>query len=277
LAVFLELRAGWVIAATAAKSWKDLRMLTDAQSIMVDAGPARLHVRVAGSGPTLVLLPGMGRGSSDLDPLASRLIQAHYRVVLPQPRGLAPSTGPLEGLSFHDLAADIAAVIEKVCADQRDIANGAAPVVVIGHAIGNRIARTVAADRPDLARLVVLLTSSGRIQPTPKIAAAMRLGLAPDTPIEARREAAAQAWFGPGGDPTPWLDGWSQELIAGFRAAAAATDVSDFWTAGTAPVLIVQGLDDVFAPIENGRLLKRDLGDRATLMELPGIGHAMPV
>jgi pimeloyl-ACP methyl ester carboxylesterase len=36
------------------------------------------------------------------------------------------------------------------------------PAVVIGHAFGNRIARCLAADRPALVDLVVLLSSSGR-------------------------------------------------------------------------------------------------------------------
>jgi pimeloyl-ACP methyl ester carboxylesterase len=117
-------------------------MLDDVQSFMVPAASAELHVRVAGTGPTLVLLPGMGRGSSDLDPLAARLASAGYRVVLPQPRGLGPSTGQLKGLTFHDFAADIARVIEHVCAGRKDVASGGAPAVVIGHAIGNRIART---------------------------------------------------------------------------------------------------------------------------------------
>lgn len=252
-------------------------MLDDVQSFMVPAASAELHVRVAGAGPTLVLLPGMGRGSSDLDPLAARLADAGYRVVLPQPRGLAPSTGRLDGLTFHDFAADIARVIEFVCAGRDGVARGGAPAVVIGHAIGNRIARTLAADRPDLVRLVVLLTSSGRVQPGPEVAAAMRVGLSPDSSPEDRRGAATLAWFGPGHDVTPWVDGWSQELIAALHAAAAATDVADFWTAGRAPVLILQGLADVCAPVENGRMLKRDIGDRATLIELPGVGHAMPI
>jgi pimeloyl-ACP methyl ester carboxylesterase len=159
-------------------------MLDHAQSFLVPAPSAQLQVRVAGAGPAVVLLPGMGRPSSDLDPLATRLVEAGYRVLLPQPRGLSPSTGRLDGLTFHDFAADIACVIEHVCADK------GAPVVVIGHAIGNRIARTLAADRPDLVRLVVLLTSSGRVQPAPDIAAAMRIGL--------RSAAGSPRW--PGSD-----------------------------------------------------------------------------
>ena len=65
--------------------------------------------------------------------------------------------------------------------------------------------------------------------------------------------------------------------MTAYLAAAAATPVEDCWTAGAAEVLIVQGLADVAAPVGNGRLLKQELGERGTLVELSGIGHAMPV
>ena len=162
-----------------------------AQDFLLAAGDAQLDVRDLGTGPLLVLLPGLGRPSSDLDLFAARLVEAGYRVVLPQPRGIGASTGSLEHLTLHDLARDIAAVIEAV---------GGEPAVVIGHAFGNRIARCLAADRPDLVRLVVLLSSSGKVQPTADIAEAIRLAQAVDTPPDVRARAVRDAWFAPGSD-----------------------------------------------------------------------------
>src|SRR6266481_3061123 len=94
------------------------------------AGQARLRVRITGEGRTLVLLPGLGRPAEDLDPFAARLIAAGYRVAQPDPRGCGGSTGPLDGLTLHDLARDVAAVIETLQAGS---------AVTIGHAFGNRI------------------------------------------------------------------------------------------------------------------------------------------
>jgi len=239
-----------------------------AQHFLVTAGDAQLDVRSLGAGAALVLLPGLGRPSSDLDLFAARLVDAGYRVVLPQPRGIGGSTGPLEHLTLHDLACDIAAVIEAV---------GGAPAVVIGHAFGNRIARCLAADRPDLVRLVVLLSSSGKVQPTADIAEAIRLAQAVDTPPDVRAKAVRAAWFAPGSDIRPWLDGWSQPVMRAYLAAAEATAVEDWWTAGQADVLIVQGACDVSAPVGNGRLLREEIGNRATLIELADVGHALPV
>ena len=216
----------------------------------------------------MLLLPGLGRPAQDLDPLASRLRAGGYRVILPDPRGDGASTGPLEGLTLHDLAADVAAVIEAF--ELQD-------VTIVGHAFGNRIARCVAADRPDLVARVVLLGCSGKIQPTPVIAEAIRLAQAVNTPHDVRADAVRAAWFGPGADITPWMSGWSQPVMKAYLAAAAATDIADWWTAGHAAVLIIQGAADVAAPPKNGHLLKEEIGDRAELRDLPGVGHSVAI
>jgi len=205
------------------------------------AGDVRLRVRVrvseadpAPATPTLVLLPGLGRSAEDLDPLAARLGDAGYRIVQPDPRGCGGSSGRLDGLTLHDLAGDVAAVIERFCGGQ---------AVIVGHAFGNRIARTVATDRPDLVDAVVLLGCSGLVQPSSEIAEAIRLAQAVDTPHEIRAKAVRAAWFGPGRDISVWMSGWSQPVMKSYLAAAAATDTASWWTAGSAPVLIVQGAE----------------------------------
>jgi pimeloyl-ACP methyl ester carboxylesterase len=243
-------------------------LMMDYTTTTVPAPGASIRVRTAGSGPALVLLPGLGRPAEDLDPMARLLVAAGYRVIQPDPRGSGGSTGPLEGLTLHDLAGDVAAVIEGA---------GEAGITIVGHAFGNRIARAVAANRPELVRTVVLLGCSGKVQPSPAIAEAIRLAQAVDTDPATRARAVADAWFAPGRDTSIWMDGWSQPVMKAYLAAAAATDTASWWTAGQARVFIIQGLADVSAPPENGRLLKQEIGDRATLIELPGIGHALAV
>lgn len=234
----------------------------------VVTGPARLRVRSAGVGQLLVLLPGLGRPGRDLDPLAALLVAAGYRVLQPELRGDYGSTGPLEGVTLHDLAADVAAVIE---------AFGATEAVLIGQGFGNRIARMTAADRPEMVRAVVLLGCSGKVMPSADIAAAIRLAQAIDTPPDARAHAVQTAWFAPGHDGSVWMDGWSQPVMQAYLAAAARTDTDSWWTAGRANVLIVQGAEDVAAPPANGHLLLQEIGARGMLVDLPGIGHAVGV
>src|SRR4051794_18984594 len=113
----------------------------------VTRGDARLEVLAQGTGPLIVLLPSLGRGAEDFDLIAERLASADFRVLRPQPRSIGQSTGPWHGLNLHDLAADIAAVIEH---------ENKGPAFVVGHAFGNRVARMFATDRPDLVRAVSL-------------------------------------------------------------------------------------------------------------------------
>ena len=83
--------------------------------------------------------------------MARLIAKEGFRVLRPEPRGIANSTGPMSGVTLHDLAADVAAIIEG---------EGKGPVVVVGHAYGHFVARTLATDRPDLVRGVVLAAAS---------------------------------------------------------------------------------------------------------------------
>ncbi len=234
----------------------------------VESGGARLRVFACGQGPPLVLLPGIGRPPADLAAFAGLLVQAGYRALLPEPRGIGQSNGPLEGITLHELAADVAAAMDA------DSASGA---VVIGHAFGNRVARALAVDRPDLVRAVVLLSASGKVHGSAKSAEWNRLALDASADPQERRAAAAAAWFGPGADVTPWLTGWCIAQREAFAQAARATPLSEWWSAGSAQVLIVLGGADASSPPQNGYLLKEEIGPRAKLLELPGIGHSLPV
>ena len=239
------------------------------ETLLVAAGPARIRAFARGSGPTVVMLSGMGRPPADLEAFGKTIADAGYRVAICEYRGVGDSTGPMEGITFHDLAKDVVAVIDKV---------GGAPVALIGHAFGNRIARTLAADRPDLVACVVMLGASGKVQPSPEIAEAIKVAQSMHLPRKEREGAVRKAWFGPDRDVSGWLDeNWSQGFIKAALGAAERTPLSEFWTAGRAPILIVQGLADVSAPPANGRLLKEEVGDRATLVELEGVGHSLAV
>jgi len=64
------------------------------QHVMVTRGDARLEVLAQGQGPTIVLLPSLGRGATDFDTIAEHLVDAGFHVLRPQPRGIGQSTGP---------------------------------------------------------------------------------------------------------------------------------------------------------------------------------------
>src|SRR5258708_34189768 len=100
--------------------------------IMVRRPDVAIEALAQGRGPRIVLLPSLGRGAWDFDPIAARLARGGYRVLRPQPRGIGASRGPLTGIDLHHSAADIAAAIGH---------DGRAAGFVVGHAFRNPLAR----------------------------------------------------------------------------------------------------------------------------------------
>src|SRR5207302_10907673 len=93
----------------------------------------------------------LGRDSEEFHPLAERVAAAGFRVLRPQPRGYGKSAGPLENITLHDLARDVAAVIQQ---------EHAGPAILAGHAFGHFVAKMAAVDFPKLARGVILISAS---------------------------------------------------------------------------------------------------------------------
>jgi pimeloyl-ACP methyl ester carboxylesterase len=162
---------------------------------MVTRGDARLEVLGQGEGRPIVLLPSLGRGAKDFDVIAAKLAEAGYRVLRPQPRGIGASSGPWDGVKLEDIAADIAAVIEQ---------NAGGPTFVVGHAFGNRVARTLATLRPDIVRAVALVAANVGHNPSPPdVRAAIRLSADVTAPAETRIKAMQLVFFAPGKAGTP--------------------------------------------------------------------------
>src|SRR4051794_14183291 len=135
------LSLGFALAAAAPSAASNI------EHQVVERGPVRVEVLVQGSGPTIVLLPSLGRGAEDFDGIAPRLAEAGFRVVRPEPRSVGQSEGPTEGLTLYDLAADVAAAIEGGAEG-----GNPRPAIVAGHAFGNWVARALAATRPEMVR-----------------------------------------------------------------------------------------------------------------------------
>jgi pimeloyl-ACP methyl ester carboxylesterase len=241
---------------------------------MVDRGDAHIEVMVQGTGPVIVILPSLGRGAEDYDVVAGLLVKDGFRVLRPQPRGIGASTGPMTGLTLHDLAADIATVIEH---------EGKGPAIIVGHAYGHFVAQMLATDRPDLVRGVVLAAaSSGKVPPgvhEPAVKPEVREAIAKsgDTSLpEADRLRYLQfAFFAPGHDPRVWLTGWHPETEKAENEASAATPVDEWFSCGRAPILDLQAEYDAVAQPKFRGVLKAALGDRVTVVVIPNAGHAL--
>lgn len=228
-------------------------------------GEATIAYTAEGDGPPVVIVASTGRGTAEFGDLAGRLVAHGLRVLRPEPRGVGASAGPMQGVSFHDFAADVAAVLR---------AEGGRPAIVAGHAYGNWIARTVAADFPALARGVVLVAAGAKSMPRELIDTITMIN--DPASREADRLAGLRlAFFAAGSDPRPWLDGWHPDVTRSQRAAKALT-IGDWLAAGTAPVLDLQAGSDPFRPAETRDELRAEFGDRLEIRLIEGASHALP-
>lgn len=242
------------------------------QSGIVRVGDAEIQYISQGAGQPIVLLPGGGLEVGYMQGLSNALTRVGYRVVRVNFRGAGRSTGPSEGLTLHALAADVAGVIEQL---------KLAPANVAGHAFGNRVARTLAGDRPDLVNSVILFAAGGKVAGSAQAEEALNVIFTPDSTQAAVMQAMRFMVGDPGNSERVWqaIKPYRAPRAAGIEAQATKeTPLQDWWApAGNARYLILQGSNDLAAPAENGALLKQDLGDRVTLVTIPQTGHMLVV
>ncbi|MCO5399725.1 alpha/beta fold hydrolase [Ralstonia soli] len=242
----------------------------EVQRTLVRHGDVQIETLSQGRGPTVVILPSLGRGAEDYDEVARLLAAEGLRVLRPQPRGIGQSKGPMANLDMHAFAADVAAVLDQ---------EKTGPVVVVGHAWGSQPARMLAVDRPDLVRgLVMAAASAGKLPAGSNEKPYGRLREAIDgsgnlaLPEAKRLEYLRQAFFAPGHDPKPWLGGWYPDAHHAQAHARNVTSVDAYFAGGTVPILDLQAqYDAVVVP----NVFKPMLGNRVTVEVIPNAGHAM--
>lgn len=233
---------------------------------VVRAGGATLQVTIKGQGDPIVFIPSRGRGIEDFEDLSNRLVQAGYQTILPEPRGIGGSTGPLDGITYHDLAADVAATIQSVAGR---------PVTIIAHAFGTRVARTLASDQPSLVRQLILLAAAGTVPRAPAIDQITTRFWESAMSAEDRLTAIRQTFFAAGNDARVWAEGWHFDVARAQRASDARTPLREWWSGGSAPMLVLQGTEDVIVLPENARKLASEFPHRVTMVNITRAGHAM--
>jgi pimeloyl-ACP methyl ester carboxylesterase len=132
----------------------------------------RLGYDVAGAGPLVVLVPGMGDLRDTYRFLAPALRDAGYRVACTDLRGHGDSDVTFTSYGDVETAGDIVALIEEL----------GSPAVVVGNSMGAGAAALAAAERPDLIRGLVLV---GAFVRNPRVSAVQRFIL---------RVAMARPW-----------------------------------------------------------------------------------
>ncbi|MFF9564587.1 alpha/beta fold hydrolase [Leifsonia sp. NPDC014704] len=119
----------------------------------VDVGEARIHVRIGGDGPPIVLLHGHPRTGSTWHRVAPLLVEHGRTVVVPDLRGYGRSTAPAPKpdhaqASKRAMAEDVRELMRRLGHDRFDL---------VGHDRGSYAAFRLAMDHPEAVRRVALL------------------------------------------------------------------------------------------------------------------------
>lgn len=233
-----------------------------------------IEVIAEGRGPLIVMLPSLGRDSEEFDPAAQRIAKAGFRVLRPQPRGYGRSSGPMEKLTLHDLARDVAAVIEH-----ENTLQGAAagPAILAGHAFGHFVAKMTAVDFPKLVRAVILVGAAQKT-PDPEVQRSVAIASDPSQPEAERLKHLKIVFFAPGNDARLWLTGFHANVRAAEIIARDATPQKEYYAAGSVPLLDIQGEDDPYKPPSARNELVDEFGaKRVTVVRIPHAAHAIIV
>jgi pimeloyl-ACP methyl ester carboxylesterase len=137
----------------------------------------RVAFDVDGSGPVVVLVPGMGDLRSTYRHVAPRLRAAGYRVAVTDLRGHGDSDPTFETYGAEPTAGDLIALVEHL----------GGPALLVGNSLGAGAAALVAALRPDLVSGLVLV---GPFVRDPEMSTATRLMLR----LAMARPWGARAW-----------------------------------------------------------------------------------
>lgn len=223
----------------------------------------------------IVMIPSLGRSASDFNELAGQLAQAGYRSLLIEPRGMHDSTGlkPSE-MTLFELAKDVKTIIDV---ERPGPVAGEPDIIVLGHAFGNRVARTFATAYPKQTTHTILIAAGGKVPIAERAKEALLHSFWSFAPAFWREDEIRYAFFA-GDNPIPdyWIGGWNVSTSLLQVKATTATPSDLWWEGGTAPMLVIQALEDKIAPPEHtSDILKREFGDRVHVVRLENAGHAL--
>ena len=242
----------------------------------------RLHYRVCGNGPPILVLHGLGGTSLNWAAVAPSLV-ATRRVLVPDLPGHGRSTAPGSLVSLEPFADALAALVEH---------EKAAPLPVVGHSLGGLVAVRLAVRRPEAVAGLVLCAPAGISSTRPfaryaiEVLGVLRPGrrLAPHRRRIAgspRLRAATFGWWG-ASDPAMlsaeavegFLAGWEHhtDTISAARAMVLDDVRVDLARVGC-PCIVLWGARDNQVGIADGFDYARRLG--APLRAIPDCGHLL--
>jgi pimeloyl-ACP methyl ester carboxylesterase len=201
-----------------------------------------LYYKRHGSGPALLLIPGLGADTRLFAGLMGPLA-ATFQVIVFDPRGAGQSDKPPGPYTIEQMANDAVGVLDLLGIEQ---------AVVVGYSMGGRVALSLALDHPARVRRLVLAATSASTPPTR---------------VLSRRWFALEVLsrFPTPGDRQPrWAWECQRRASATYDATARLSEIA-------VPTLILHGQrDHITPPTQAHQMHRAILG--STLVEVPG-GH----
>ncbi len=241
----------------------------------VERAGRSIHHTLDGTGPGVVLVPGLGSGARLFGTLPRRFTRAGFTCAVVDPVGLPPSGTATTPWSFDDAAADLLAVAATL----------PRPVSLVGTSLGGKVALTAAAMAPGAVdRLVMLCSSAVRTARSQRIYRWFDL-LCTETPPALLGELTAPFLFGAtfqeqrselvddivrSTKPSPE----SRALMKEQCAALCAFDGSAMAAACHVPTLCLSGAEDTLTLPAEVEASAR-LFPHAQHHCLPGAGHSL--
>lgn len=234
-------------------------------------GSDDLEIHYFTSGPAdgipVALLASYARSISDFNELVAQLNSAGYRTIAMQPRGIDGSSLPDLNTTYHDYARDLLAVVEAEGINK--------PVLIIGHAYGNRIARTFARNYPERVQGLMLLSAGGEEPTPPDVSTAIVKSLFGIFPQSTREQSVQFAFFAKGNTPPDyWYLGWYPMAGLAMGNATAGTPFEEWGDGGSTHMIVLQPKEDA-ASIDGGAKLQQRFPQRVTLHDIEHAGHAL--
>src|SRR5258705_3297932 len=206
----------------------------------IEVGGATLECTFYGSGTPVVLLANAGCSTGYFDDLARVLAAGGLQTISINMRGAGESRGSLDGITVHDLAADVAGILEAV---------DCGPAHLVGHAFGNRVARCLAVDRPSLVRSVTLLAAGGLIGPATPLGTSFRNATEVKMNGSDCVTVLGARWLSPASDPKilTQVECWPAVLLA-HLATSRGMALEHCWRAEPPSFLVTKALHDDCSP-----------------------------
>jgi pimeloyl-ACP methyl ester carboxylesterase len=206
----------------------------EATTLHLDRPGGRVSYDVAGEGPLILLVPGMGDLRSSYRLLAPLLRAAGHRVACTDLRGHGDSDATFGSYGDAESAGDIIALLEQL----------GAPAIVAGNSMGAGAAALAAAERPDLISGLVLIGPFVR-EPASGALTRVMLRLAMARPWAARAWGAYMPKMYAGSVPGDFKE-YRSGVMASMRLPGHARAFS--LTTRTRHTVVQERLGEVRAP-----------------------------